>query len=272
MNIFIDDGGVAVNPDATAIYDDLVAYWDFEENDGTSSFLDSFASNDVGLVSSGTSTTAAKSDASGLIARRFASSDSDWTARIPRANTALDLGDVDWTYWTWLKCNSTTLGSTRFVMGRPGSNSGSNLNHGLRLSGVTETLDFFVSSTGSGVSANADSGVAPSASNWTLIACTLDRVNDEIVIRARAVGAGSITKVSTAFPGALYTGSNDANFCINDAIAGDSTFFSGDRAVVSGGYDAAGVALKALTDAEFNVLFNGGVGLSFSQLQALAGY
>lgn len=257
---------------AESIYDALVAWWDFEENDANPTFIDSHGANDL-TIRTGASTTASSAVSSTTHAksgRRFlsnGSSNPNRTAYIPRSNTALDLPDSDWSFGGWFE--GLNLGGwSAFVMGRLGSASGS-YQAQLVIESTLGRLVFQVSADGStAVTANSGTGISSSGS-MTFVVGTLDRANN--LIRVRVNKSANVT---AAFPSALYTGASAANFCIIDAMSSDGTFFSGSRELLGSdsGAEACFYASKALTDAEYDYLYNSGAGINYATLAAAAGH
>lgn len=257
------------NAEAASLLAAMRAWWDFEEDDFDSTFYDAHGNNDLSLAVEGSSAPTNQNTATGLVGRAFSpTTDSGAaTAYVPRSNTALDLGDTNWTYWTWVK--TSTLGTgTRYIMGRAGEGL-SDYSHALRLENLT--VWFQVSEDGGEAEGlGLDSGVGLHATLFTLVAATLDRSNDQIVLRCRRSDAGAATKVSASYlaPPNLST---PANFGINDGTATDGGFYPGDAHLEDAAFDSAGVADKAITDAEFDYLFNAGAGKNYGALVLDAG-
>jgi len=263
-------GAAAVDPNALAIYNALVAWWDFEENNASTVFNDAHGSNHLTIRSTSTTIASSTAGAAGGMVGRFFQNQGAYVGVIPRSNTNLDLPDADHTYGGWMRMPSSTGASTRFVMGRLGS-TGTTIQSALFLSGTNDRLQFQATSNGS-TAVIADSGSnSGSSSTWHLVTATLNRASNLIEIRRRAVGAGSLTKVTTAFPNPLYTTPSTANFVLGNAISSDTTFFSGTRMGLEAS-DSCFYMTKAISDAEFDYLYNGGSGMNYSTLKTAAGH
>jgi hypothetical protein len=257
---------------AASIYNALVAYWEFEENSAGTQFLDSHGSNHLSIRTGASSTaSSAVSSSGGMVGRYFAPGGSaDRTAYIPRSNTALDLPNSDWTFGCWFEGGLESAGSAAWVMGRTGTAAGM-FQAFLQIDGTTTRFLWRVSSDGSNFT-NVDSGVTAGAGAPWLFLCTLDRTNNLIRLRVKRNSGSVNVNLTTAFASALYTTASTANFCINDGLSGDSTFFSGARGTSAAAkYDQAFYCTKALTDAEADYLYNSGNGRSYAALKADAG-
>jgi hypothetical protein len=248
---------------ASSILSNLVAYWEFEQNDATTTFLDSHSNNHLSVMTAGTpnSTSSVTTTTGAKVGRAFNhNGNTDRTAYIPRSNTRLDIANRDLTFGGWMQAN-TTSGSARWVMGRTGS-SGSQYVMTLTIDSTTDRLDLIATTDGSTIT-RLTSAILP-ATGLHFVAATLDRINN--VLRLRVTGAGGTCNVTTPFTGALYTAANTANFCIGDGLSGDSTFFSGNREPVNGLFDQCFFVNKALTDAEYAYLYNTGSGRSYASI------
>lgn len=253
--------------EAASIRASLVSWWDFEQNNGTATFLDSKASNDLSIrTPGGSQASSVASGSTGRVGRGFNPTSASNTAYIPRANTALDLPNSDWTLGGWFTgLNAGGVGgTTAFLMGRMGSGAGS-YQCFLNIETAALHFSFGASSNGSALT-YADSGIVCNSSYWYFITCTLDRANNLIRIRVKST-SGANANVTAAFAGALYTTSSTANFCFSCALAGDGTYFSGSR-YLSGFIDSAFYLSKAITDAEATYLYNAGSGKNYAQLLA----
>lgn len=267
--------GSNTNPDAVAIYNALVAYWNLDDNNASTQMLDAKNSNHLSLrafagpIASSVVSMGPGVGGTGRFMATEAVTQAGRTGYIPRTNTNLDLPNSDFSYGGWFNIIPSAGGGTRFVMGRVGSGGG--IQAYASVDGVTDRLTFNVSSNGSSTAASCDIGISTVVATFMLVICTLNRSSNQIEFRVRAVGAGSMTKVTTAFPGALYTAASTSNFNINAGLSGDSTYFSGDREGVIYA-DLCFYATKAITDNEFNYLYNSGNGKNFTALAADAGH
>lgn len=258
-------GGIAgPNAHAASVLASLVAWWDFEENDGGTQFFDSHGSNDLTIRTGGSTTASSAVTGTGRVNRGFTPGlTADRTAYIPRSNTALDLPNSDWSFGGWV-VGEPVSGWSAFLLNRLGSGSGTYQAY-LQIDSTNTRYQFGASTDGSSLT-TVDSGVVANITNARLVVCTLDRTNNLIRIRVRGPSANA--NVTASFAGALYTGSTAANFCINDALSSDSTFFSGDRQMTGGYYDSCFYAAKAISDDEFTYLYNAGSGVDYSTLVA----
>jgi len=259
----------AGDPVAIAIVNAVQAWWDFEQNDGTNQFLDSKNSNHLTAYNNGATTTSAQSTATGMVGRGMQNQNAETsrTALIPRSNTNLDFPNSDWSIGGWFKLPLGTSASARFLMGRVGDGSGSTLQAYLAQQG-SDGLCFIA--TTNGVTQVSTAEIVASTTVPMFIVATFDRTNNLLRLRIRST-APHTTNVTQAFPGALFTTLTNANFCVWDAYAGDTSNFSGTRCPVNAMSDSCFYVNKALTDAEVTMLYNAGAGLSYAQLRTLAG-
>jgi hypothetical protein len=237
---------------------------DFAEHDTSNVFVDACGNWDftartaVGLAQ----TSAVSGSSSGLVGRYFHPNVTEGTTAFIPVASGFELPDSDWTFGMWvIPHDAGTGGSSRFLMGNFGSTS-ADAQAILAIDSDNDQLDFKVRATG-GAFTSINSHTFP-ANEWTLITCTLDRANDEIILRSRRASAGAVQKNTASFTDALFTGVADANFCINDALSQDNTYFTGTRAGVVKA-DQAFYLLTAITDDDFDFMFNGGAGRAFSE-------
>jgi hypothetical protein len=196
----------------------------------------------------------------------------DNTAYVPRSDTALDLPNSDWSYWFWLKKAPTTGGSTRFIAGRWGATAG-NAVASVTHNSADDTLHFIAQLTARSRQLAPTPALRLTALATQLVCVTFDRTNSLIRIRVRGVTGPVDANVTAAFASALYTGSSTANFCFANSLEADGTFFSGTRGLESGDrIDEPGYVSKALSDDEFDYLYNGGLGRSWAALAADSGH
>jgi hypothetical protein len=270
----------AVNSNALALYNAITAaanagaYWEFEENDATTQFLDG-SGNANHLTTRGASGTVATSTlhgGAGLISRSFyVNNGSKIAAYIPRSNTNLDLPNSDWTYGGWFQeLASSGGGVSSYLMARNGGYSVGKLQSSIWTSSSDGKVHLEVSSDGN-TGTDISSGVVTSSSEWQLITATLDRTNNLIRIRVKAP-SGTNANVTAAFAGAMFTTSNNANFTISGAMNADGTY-PFDRPLYLGGKaDLCFYVRKAISDAEFDYLYNTGSGKTWAQLATDAGH
>lgn len=262
--------GNSQSAEAAAILAALAHYWEFEENDAGSTFADAHGSQDMllrGTAGAGP-TSVSTGSAGGLQGRYFYPNGTEGaTAYIPAAG-AFTFPNADMTFGAWIVAiGGSVAGSSRFIMGNIGATA-TDFQVSLFLDSSDNKLWLAATTDGSNTGrVVANSGLDFDGTLWTLVTATLDRTNNEIRVRMRRSDAGSITSVGTAFPSAIYTGATTANFCINDGLSSDSSYFSGDRAQVTKA-DQAFYMTKAITDTEFNWLFNSGNGRTYADLLA----
>lgn len=235
-------------------------FLEFEENDATNIFLDSAGNWDFTCrTTSALATTSSFSGSGSGLENRygFPNSVEGNSIYIPVAD-GFKLPDANWTFGLWCKTITATGGTTRFLMGNVGATA-TDFQAYIAIDGVDNQYHFYCTTNGA-VSGRTDldSTHNPHATDWTLLAASLDRTNNQMVLRTRRVG-GSTVKVTTAFTGSLYTGSTTANFCINDGLSSDSTYFSSNRAGVIA-VEKAFYTLGEFTDADFDDMFNSGSG------------
>ena len=242
------------------------AFWEFEENAAGTTFADAKGAYPMTVRNASGPMATSAATATGLVGRAFNPNMIDDTAAyIPLAsNFRFTNASVTMVMWA---TGQPASGTTRFLLGNIGS-AATGFQLYLSADSATEALAFSATTDG-GVSGrvqlistrNLQSGV------WTLVACTLDRAANQLVLRTRPVG-GAVLKETIAFPGALFTGAGTGgNFAIGDGLSNDNTFFSGTRQGLFK-VDQAFVADLAMTDAQFDYLFNGGAGKSWAQIQA----
>lgn len=267
--------GSGVNTDALSLYSARVAWWDFEENNATASFLDSTGnSNTLSILAGGASTASSVMSATGgKVGRQFSNaSNQDTALYIPRSNTALDLPNTDWSFGGWFEGGNDggVSGSTAFLMGRLGS-GGATFQSWFYIE-ASDGLFYMRASTDGTSLTTLSSGISAGAGDKWLIVATLDRANNLIRFRIKRASGSVNANVTAAFAGALYTGATNANFCISDGLSNDNTFFSGNRSPVSAKYDSCFYFSKAISTAEIDYLYNSGNGLNWATLAAAAGH
>jgi hypothetical protein len=258
----------AADPDALALYNARVSYWQFEENDASTTFIDSVGSHNLTVRNNaGARTTSAATTAAGLVARGFNTNDAGSTGYIP---AGFKLPNSDWSIGLWAYALSGAVGSSRFLLGNIGS-AATEHQAFIALEGADDQWHYRAVDS-SGTTVGIDSGINyhGGSSVWTLLCGSLDRTANQIVFRVRRVGGGT-TKMTAAFTGALRTTTTTANFCVNDALSSGTTYFAGDRHF-PGSVDQAFYFSKAVTDSEFDYLYNAGAGRSWASLVSDAGF
>jgi hypothetical protein len=273
--VIVDDGKPPPDapPEAASIYGALRSWWALDDNDASSTYVDLHGSNPMTLRTGGstTATSVISSNAStdARVGRGAAMARTvNRAAYIPRSNTALDLTDTSFTFGGWMRIGLAAA-TASFLMGRAGSAAGQFYAY-LILDGADNTLRADITTDGTTATRTRTAGTtAWSSSELQLITFTLDRAANEIVLRLRRPGAnsGNLVKQSAAFAGALFTGSTAANFFLGHLLSSDGTFFAGDRNGIHSA-DECFFLDSAITDAEFNYLYNSFNGRSYAQLVA----
>lgn len=263
-------GPGAASAEAAAILSNLAHYWEFEENGSGSTFSDAHGSVDMALrISAGAAQTSIYTGATSTLINRYfyPAAIEGATAYIP-VSAGFALPNSSWTFGAWICANGGSVAaSSRFIMGNIGSTA-TDYQASVFIDSSDNNIWFAATTNGSNTGrVVANSGQQFHITLWTLFTATLDRTSNEIRIRLRRSDAGSVTSVGASFPSAIYTGATTANFCINDGLSNDSSYFSGDRAHVLKA-DQAFYMTKAITDDEFSWLFNSGGGRAYGDLVA----
>lgn len=256
-------GGSPANPDAASIYANLVAWWDFEQNSIGTQFFDSFSTNHLSSRDgSGALATSGASTATGKVGRGFLPAVAR-TPYIPRANTALDAPNSNWSFVVWVPVVSSSLAATaRFLAGRIGSGA-TGSQWILSLDGTTNNFQFSVYDNAS-TAVSLNSTVSVSSGGHKLIACSFDRTNN--LIRIRLKDSTSDINLTAAFANPLYTTASTSNFCFNGGMSADGTLFTGGRDCPLSFIDCALYRSGVTTEAEFQYLWNSGNGKNFISL------
>jgi len=264
-------GSAGNDPNAQAIYGNLVAWWTLNDSANTPTYIDSFASHNMTLRSSSgtlnTSTLSVGGGIGGSNASGMGGSPTR-TAYVPRADTVLDLGDFDFTFGGWFKTQAAAA-TTAFLMGRVGGHANGVFNQ-LR-AWIFIDNDTFIkarySSDGSNLTATANSGIAFSNSINNLCVMTYDKTGGRLHLRIGNQN-GSITHANVALGAAIATANVDTNFTIGAGLQNDSvTDLTTNREGVFTA-DECFVANLAMTDAQFTYMTNSGSGKTFTQLVA----
>lgn len=258
-------GGSSDHVAAAAIHAALVSYWEFEENDAGSTFNDSHGTNHLSVKTGATPTaTSAVTLATGIVGRSyFPNGTNDRVAYIPRSNTAFDFPDASFSIVFWC-AGLGGSSSTRYLLTRYGDLSAGTQFFAVTINGANNSIDATIyNSAGTGF--GPISGVGPSTT-LKLFCLTYDKENS--LARMRIKGGGTDFNGSEVFSGAFNTSTQNANFCFGDWLYGDTTYFTGTRQPGGGRFDQSCVVMKALTDSEFNYLYNAGNGRSYAALVA----
>jgi hypothetical protein len=257
----------AANAQAASILANLVAWWTLDENAASPTYADGVGSHDLTQRNAGGSVnTSVNSGASFIQGSRFwnANNTDDLTLYIPRSDTGLDLGDFDHSFGGWFRSNHTAS-TTGFLIGRMGSGF-AKLYGWLFADGADSIIKARYSADGSTAAATASSGVAVDTTTEHLVVYTYNKTGGLLEIRVRKNG-GSLAKTTVALGAAMYTTSTDCNFTIGEGIENDATFNGSSRNSVNDG-DECFYGNWAITDAEFDYLFNAGSGKTLAQLIA----
>ena len=156
----------------------------------------------------------------------------DRSLYIPRANTALDLANSDFSFGGWFRLGHD-VSTSAFVMGRLGS-TGTSMYATITLEGSDGTLRAEATSDGTFSTRVRTAGIASavwSTSEMQLVVLTFNRTSNQLELRFRRPGhsGGALVKQAVSFPSALFTGSSTSNFTIAEGLSGDSSFFSSNR-------------------------------------------
>jgi len=255
------------------IFADLVAWWPLDDNAASPTYADLRGANPLTLRTGGATTnTSAISSASAGTFKHGRSSNLGRTdnrsAYIPRANTALDQANSDFSFGGWFRLGHDASTSA-FVMGRLGS-TGTGMHATITLEGSDGTLRAEATADGTFSTRVRTAGIASSiwsTSEMQFVVLTFNRAESQLELRFRRPGhsSGDLVKQVVPFPDALFTGASTSNFTISEGLSGDSTFFSSNRSGVFFA-DECFYASRAITDAEFDYLYASGAGKSYAGL------
>lgn len=246
---------------AGSLLSSMRSWWSMDENAASPTYADSHGSNDLTLRTGGSTTNTSTISSATSIKDRSSNMArvDDRCAYIPRANTNLDMTDSDFSFGGWFRIGQDAS-TAAFIMGRVGD--GTQIQAYLLLDSAGALMGR-ASTDGTSTTATASLG-GWSSSYYALITLIFDRTNDLLGIRWKDTnGSGSSSFV--AFASALYTTSTTANFTISEGLKSDSTFFSGNRNAIFYA-DECFFCDKAITEDEFNYLYNSGAGKSYSDL------
>ena len=277
-----------VDPVALSIYNSLVGWWNFDDNNA-GGFLDSHAANPLTpVLSSLVSTSAANSEVNatfnaggltrhyGIIAdfavNRFQH------AYIPRANTNFDLNNESFTAFGWTAGSPTALAGARHILSRVVANTGGR-QWGIFIGSLGSRIFGAVFDTAF-VPTIIDTGFDTSGTSMYFYAFGLDRSNN--LIRFRIKGPGTFSagaprdiNLTTPFLSAMNFVGGTANFTFGEMFSNDNTYESAFQRNYedSGRWSCAGfVRGLILTDAQFDFLYNAGAGIPYSTLATAAGH
>lgn len=251
------------------LYNACQAWYEFEQNDATTSFLDSHKAHNLAVLNS--ETTAARSTASGKAGRAAvwpsATSNSSG-AQLARADTALDGGAKSFTYGMWVYFNEMpTNDVTRVLAGRLGGTGAGQLAWFIQLRTLSGSQGFVFSGRNSADSATSTvihtGGVPLATGRWYFVVLSYDYPLGVINAYVNNV------KQTATLTGGTYP-STTANFAFNNGRLSDTTNWDTSRTVGCNN-DSAFFVDRVLTDEEVAYLYATGNGKSYSLLAAEAG-
>lgn len=275
MSGIVGHSGLLLGPkvaEAVSLYAAMRSWWPMDDNAASSQYTDVHGGHHL-TARTGASTidTSTVSSATAKQGRAFNCANTDnRTAYVPRSDTALDMPNSDFSFGGWFRISMPSAVTAAFVIGRVGDNNTTAIqaqiyvesDGSLRASASTD-------GTASGrIHANLGTGMH-SSSEYQLIVLTFNRTANQIEARYRRQGysSGTLQTAATAFPSALFTSPNDSNFTISEGLRSDTNFFASNRSAVVFA-DECFYCDKAMTDAEFNYLYNGGAGIDYAKLVA----
>lgn len=258
-------GGGALTT-AGAILADLIAWWDFGENDTSTQFLDAHGNNDFDLINS--KNTSQDSTASGKVGRAslWPNANSSDGGQIPRSNTTFDKGDVGFSFGGWFYFNELPSNDvSRFLLGRLGGTGANELCYGIQLRTLSaaQVPQVAVRNTADTASTVLNLGnlVTPiNVSTWYHVVWAHDPTNNLLV------GYVNTTKQTTAHSGGVQS-AGTSNFSIGQGRRSDTTNWDTARTV---GFrcDSVFFLNRLITDAEVSYLYNSGNGKDYAALLA----
>lgn len=257
----------AANASAVSIWNGLVSWWAFEQNNSDTFWDDQHTGNhDPTILAS--ETTSARGTASGKISRGTVNNavGSGKGARIARSDAAFDLGDVDFTVCGWFnRTVAATLAGVYFVACRWYPEA-THTNYGLhhRLESGTHKWSWFVRNTSDTTNTELKSTSSAGIGTWQLVTAVHDATNNELRLYT------DTTKYSAAYSGGVRTGGS-ANFALNSAVRSDSTIATISESLTFT-IDELFVTAYAMTDDDVSYIYNGGSGKSYATFKADAGH
>lgn len=254
----------------------MQAWWEFEQNNGTFSLLDSSDAGNNLTTTNATSVITVAGGVSGRAMYRGGEGAAYETRRmyIPRANTHLDFGKAEsFTVGCWIKPQALTdTDHTRTIMGRSailiGGGQAVYTSDSYRLGVLNNVLSWSIA-TEAATSYRILSGAMASVGTWQFVVGVCDLAAGQLRLYANASAvAGS--------PLAIPSGPQHcvpANFCISHPMQNDDLGDNAPPIDVEGrqfnGYvDKAFVVPRALTPTEITYLYNAGAGRSFAEALA----
>lgn len=246
------------------LIEDLVAWWDFEENTSGTQFLDARGSHHLNIINSGTS--AGRSVSGGRKGRASSWPDAAHSdgAQIPRSDTAFD-ANGNFTLGAWFYFNEMPSDDlTRFLIGRLGGTGASQICYAiqLRTAASQQQISFIVrnAADNANFAASQSIGGPLQINTWYFAVLSMDTG-----VMNRYVNT---TKQDTSYTDGVQSGGN-SNFSVAQGRRDDTTDWDNSR-TVSMRVDSAFYMNRAITDAEVALLYNGGAGMSYADLLATA--
>lgn len=261
----LDTADIA-DPSATLLLASMRSFWEFEENDASTVFVDRKAAYPMNVRNTSGALATSSATNTGLVDRAFYPNDVEGVVAYIPVAANFKLPNASWTFGAWMTGHGGSGGTTKFLLGNVGSDA-TQFQAYLSIDSTTDTIQFNATTNGA-VSGrvSVNSGGNLDSSVMTLVTATLDRTANMLIVRRRRVGTGAMSSAQAAFPGALYTGTTTANWCVADAMSSDGTYFSGTRHGLHR-VDQAFIVDRAITDQQFDYLFNAGAGKSWAQIQ-----
>lgn len=262
---------VLPNASAISIYNALDAYWEFEQNDSGTQFLDSYSNHTLNITQNGVTPAASSSVTNTGVVGRYFTPPQSYTAHMPTSNASLTLPDSDWSIGGWVK-GTNTGGSGGWSTGLIGR-----LFNGVSTSSFLEIDSATTGITGSVADSSTTrtrlvSSILASSTQWRFVVLTLDKTNNLVRLRIKSTAPENYNN-TLSFAGKTAYNSSAGPFNINDLMTNDTTVYTpgNTRGINNGGYDQCFYVHKALTDTEVDYLYNNGNGKSFATLLAEAG-
>lgn len=257
--------GSSINQNAFDIYTNLIAYWEYEQNNSDTFFDDVHSTHNL-TIRSGTSSS--NSSAGGIKSRSTSSYqlNSNTGLYVPRSDSTFDFGDTDFSIAFWVKDSGNMVGFDRDVnyIGRHYNSSTFSYCIVARyLFPAGESRKAILRDSSNASSTTLDIGGLVD-NTWTLLVLVHDSINNEF----RAYN--NTTKYSTSHSGGVYSGGNQ-NFCVGSASTSDTTVNTTSDAV-SAYFDETLVVGRALTDSDVAYLYASGAGKTYAQIKSEAGF
>lgn len=224
-----------------ALTDGLVCYWRMEEASGTR--VDQVSGRDLTDNNTVTSNTGRQGNAA-----QFTRANSEYLSSVSHAD--LSPGDTDFTFQAWVYLDSKPSGSQMRIIDKYYIGS---KEYTLLYLQSSDKFGIAFSSDGSADSVYLETTGTVTTGTWYCVHFWHDSVNNQIGI---SVNAG--TADTTGYSGGVYQGTSE--FCIG-RTSGPTNYHYWD-----GRIDEVALWSRVLTGAERTELYNGGAGLSYSEL------